>query len=219
MKLRKLKNIKYNLLNSELINIKFYLGINKFFVLFFNNKYMRGFRNQFSIFEIIYIKSFLKKNLKLIYKFHINNQKILFIGFKDVNKWTKFKVLFFKSKHYIISNFWLNGFLINRSEISKFFFKKLKKNSIKDFNEIFFTKKTPDLIVSVSNSSFETPYQEIFKIKIPSIFFLKNVSEKNCFNYQLLGNLTSNKSKIFIYLLLKSVLTLSLKNVVKKKNL
>jgi ribosomal protein S2 len=217
MKLQKLKNIKYNLLNSELIKIQFYFGVNKIFFFFFNSKYIKGFRNQYSIFEMFYIKSFLKKNLKLIYKYHVNNKKILFIGFKDLNKWTKFRMLFLKAKHYVISNIWLNGLLINSSEIQHFFLKKLKKKGIKQAFDLSYMDNSSDLIVFMTNNSFKMPLEEIDNLKVPSIFFLTNFSKKNCLAYYtMFGNFTSQKSKIFIYLLLKSVLTFS--KIVIKKN-
>lgn len=218
MKLKNYKNIRYNLVNSEFVKIKFYLGVNKLFFLFFNNNYILGFRNRFSVFEMLYIKVFLKKSLKLIYKYHINHKKILFVGFKDINKWTKFKLLFLKSKHFIVSNVWIRGFLVNRSEISATFKKILKKNYKKHyFFEMFFVDKTPDLAVFLANSSFKTPYKEINDYKVPFIILSNNYSTNFCFNYKVFGNITSHKSQIFLYLLLKSVLTFSKIDVNKKR--
>lgn len=218
MKLKNYKNFRYNLINSEFIKIKFYLGVTKLFFLFFNNRYILGFRNRYSVFEMLYIKAFLKKSLKLIYKYHINHKKILFIGFKDVNKWTKFKLLFLKSKHFIVSNFWIRGFLMNRSAIfatsKKIFKKKYKKHY---FLEMCFVDKTPDIAVFLSNSSFKIPYQEIKNYKIPFVLLSNNYSKNVCLNYKVFGNFVSYKSQIFLYLLLKSILTFSKIDVKKKR--
>jgi ribosomal protein S2 len=217
MKLRKLKNIKYNLLNYELIKIKFYLGVNKIFFYFFNSKYILGFRNQFSVFEMIYIKSSLKKKLKLIYTYHIENKKILFIGFSDLNCWTKFKLIIFKSKHFVTSNFWINGFLNNKAEALKGLQKKIKKFPTRVYNELFCLKTTPDLVVFLTNNSFKIPFQEINNLQIPSILLLNNFSKKYCLNYKVFGNFTSYKSQIFLYLLLKSLLTFKKNDVETEK--
>ena len=138
------------------------------------------------------------------------NKKILFIGFKDLNKWTNFKMLFFKAKHYAISNIWLNGFLMNSSEILYFFLKRFKSKTVKQAFDFNYMDNSFDLIVFMTNNSFEIPLKEIDNLKVPSIFFLTNYSKSNCLSYYtMFGNFTSSKSNIFIYLLFKSVLTFS----------
>jgi len=64
MKLKN-KTKQYNILNLKLINYRVFLGLNKIFFFFFDTKYIKGFRNNFSIFELLYTKSFLKKALKI----------------------------------------------------------------------------------------------------------------------------------------------------------
>lgn len=213
MKLSNYKNSSYNLINFEFIKVKFYLGVNKLFFLFSNSKYISGFRNKFSIFEMVYIKVFLKKALKLIYNYHVNNKKILFVGFNDINKWTKFKYLFLKSKHFTMSNFWVYGFLINKIGMDNFLKKNFKKLKNKQtYLELFSIKKTPDLIVFLTNNNFKIPYKEIDSYKIPSVIFSNNYTVTSFIAYKAFGNFTSKKSQIFVYLLLKSILTFSKTN-------
>ncbi len=96
MKIKKIKN--YNLINFYLLDSRNYLGLQKLSFYYLNSSYVLGFRNKFSLFNLKHTKNFIKKILLVIYKFHYNNKKILFIGFPNVLN-NKFNLLFNKTNH------------------------------------------------------------------------------------------------------------------------
>lgn len=207
MKIRKIKN--YNLINYNLLKSRNYLGLKKLSFYYLNSSYIIGFRNNFSLFNLKQTKNFLKKILLLIYKFHYNNKKILFIGFPNFFD-KNYNVLFNKTNHYFISyNNWIYNFFVNYRKI--IFIKKKKKLSYKDLNSLAFTNinKIPDLIV-VYNQTKETKIiKEILSTKIPFISFMNSSTTSYLLEYKILGGFHHLKTKNFIYLLLKSILTLS----------
>jgi ribosomal protein S2 len=210
MKLKN-KTKQYNILNLKLINYRVFLGLNKIFFFFFDTKYIKGFRNNFSIFELLYTKSFLKKALKIIYKFHKKKKKIFFVGFNDINMLTNYKLLFYKTKHSFVSDFWINNLLTNRAQVLYHFKRRLiKKNKInfKTATELFNILKTPDIVVMLNNNIIGLN-KEIEQSKLPLVLLLNNSNKINRLGYKVLGNFEALKSKIFVYLLLKSVLSFS----------
>ena len=219
MKTKKIK--KYNLINYSLLKSRNYLGLHKLSFYYLNSSYIIGFRNNLSVFNLKQTKNFIKKSLLLIYKFHYFNKKILFIGFPNfLNK--NFYTLFNTTNHYYISyDMWINNFFVNYKKIM--FLKKklllLKKNlSSKELKFMININKIPDLIV-VYNQTKETKIiEEILATKIPLISFMNSSTNSNLLEYKNLGGFHHFKAKIFIYLLLKSILTLSKKkSIVKKK--
>lgn len=212
MKTNKIKN--YNLINYNLLKSRNYLGLHKLSFCYLNSSYIIGFRNNFSVFNLKQTKNFLKKVLLLIYKFHYFNKKILFIGFPNfLNK--NYNLLFNKTNHYYISyDNWIYNFFVNYKQImllkKKLLLKKnLNKKEIKTFINI---NKIPDLIV-VYNQTKETKIiKEILSTKIPFISFMNSSTTSNLLDYKILGGFHHLKTKSFIYLLLKSILTLSTKS-------
>ena len=118
-----------------------------------NKLYNNNFKKVFDLKLIknkIYNKNYLniKKNLKIIYKFHTKNKKILFLG---INKKINFFVKLLKKNPnhtYITNNIWLNGILSNSAVFKHlcllkkknlftflFNFKSQKYNLIVIFNE------------------------------------------------------------------------------------
>jgi ribosomal protein S2 len=210
MKLKK-KTTQYNILNLKLINYRIFLGLNKIFFFFFDTKYIKGFRNNFSIFELLYTKSFLKKALKIIYKYHKKKKKIFFVGFNDIYTLTNYKLLFYKTKHSFISNFWVNNLLTNRVQVLYHFKRRLIKKKIINFKvatELFNILTTPDIVVMLNNK-FPGLDKEMAQSKLPLVSLLNNSNKVNRLGYKVLGNFEALKSKIFVYLLLKSVLSFS----------
>lgn len=209
----------YNLLNLELITFRAYLGLNKIYVFYLNCKYIKGFRNNFSVFELLYTKIHLKKVLKIIYKYNISKKKIFFIGFDDNNGFTNYKTLFLKTKHFFISDFWVHNLLLNKALVLDHFKKTLsskKKINSNMIDELFNILETPDLIISVNNNNFEL-YKEIIKLKLPLISLFNNSSKVRFLGYKIYGNFESVKAKIFIYLLFKALLSFSNINEKTKK--
>lgn len=148
----------------------------------FNNKFfnIKIFKyNQFYLKQKVLI---LKIILKLVYKFHILNKKILFILNANIF------YLFLKKikKHiFLINNFWVNGFFSNFKLFRYFsFYKKFSFNCS--------LKNNLHLIINLDNF-FKN---EIIKSKILSIFFYKT-------KIRQLYNLNSfNKIKLNLFFLL-----------------
>jgi ribosomal protein S2 len=207
MKIKKIKN--YNLLNYMLLKSRNYLGLKKLSFYYLNTSYILGFRNNFSLFNLSQTKNFLKKFLLIIYKFHYSNKKILFIGFPNfLNK--KFNLLFNKTNHYFINcNNRLYNFFSNYKQIL-LLKNKLKENKLKTIFNLNITT-IPDLIVVYNQTKEIKILKEIQSIKIPFVSFMASSSNLNTLDYKILGGFHNLKSKKFIYLLLKSILTLSIK--------
>lgn len=81
MKLKLQVSKFHNSLDQKLLKLKIYKGLKKIAFFFFNAKYIKGFRNNFSIFELLYTKLHLKKSLKILYKSKKKKKKILLFGF------------------------------------------------------------------------------------------------------------------------------------------
>lgn len=85
MKLK--KKSFYNLFNTRLIKVQSYKGLRKAAFFFLNAKYISGFRNLYTIFELNYTKLFIKKSLKIFFRFLKLKKAICFVGFnKNFNK-------------------------------------------------------------------------------------------------------------------------------------
>lgn len=145
MKIRNLTIYKTKLTKLNLINLKFF--------------------NKETISEIInvdQIKYQLKKALKIIYKFHMNDKKILFIGKPDERILTQLKT----SKH-----MWFNqsnkteGFITNDS------FNLRKKENKNKYN----------LIVILNSDNNENIIKEGYSAKIPTI---QINTQLNIFDYK-----------------------------------
>ena len=118
MKIKQITEKKYKLLKLKLIKTKIY-KLNK------NNKKI----NNLTIEEI---EHKLKKALNILYQFHLNNKKILFIcNPLSLNK--KIKSMLIKNNHSIINeSIWKNGTLsdTSKSNILNLFLKIKKKKTI-----------------------------------------------------------------------------------------
>jgi len=223
MKLKKINQKKYNLINKILLNTRSYLGLKKLSLYYLNSKYIQGFKNKFCIFEIIKTKIYFKNNIKIIYKYHCSNEKILFIGFPEIKN-DKFTNLFEKTKHYYIpSNVWVNNIIINKSQILYHLqnktFNNTKKNIdiLKNTNKILKIQKKPDLIV-LYNQNFElNATKESLNSHIPVITFLNSSYFSNQINYKIPVGSKNQKFDKFCYLLLKSLLSFSSKSPAKLK--
>jgi hypothetical protein len=67
---------------------------------------------------------------------------------------------------------------------------------------------TPDIVVMLNNK-FPGLDKEMAQSKLPLVSLLNNSNKVNRLGYKVLGNFEALKSKIFVYLLLKSVLSFS----------
>lgn len=139
----------------------------------------------------------IKKAIFLIYRYHINNKRVLFIG-TPLNLNKKFKKLFEKTNHiFIPESIWVSGILTNKESC----FKNLKKNRNSIDNKVLKSllplKKQSDLIVILGNFSNPSVIKEAFKTETPTIILNQNpntIVER--YGYTIPGNFTFTKKKI-----------------------
>jgi ribosomal protein S2 len=207
MKINKIKTHNFKLLKLKLIKTKIY-----------KEKY-----SKFIKIEDTNIR--LKKSLHIIYKYHINNKKILFIG-TPVNIDLTFKNLLQKTKHILIpTSLWLNGIITNQFSCFKYLFKNQKTINNKISKILFKIKNKSDLIVIFNTSDKISIINEGYSARIPIISIncnLEMTDEKS--SYKVPGNFELRKKKIrdtFFYSILTAVFKKTNKNIkqsLKKKS-
>ena len=75
LKLTLQRKLFLDLTTQKLTELRQYLGLKKLQFFYLNFKYLKGFRNNFSIFELTFSKLHFKKAIKLIYLFHSKKKK------------------------------------------------------------------------------------------------------------------------------------------------
>ena len=204
---------KNNLILSDLIKAKIYLGLNKSIRDPFIFSYLLGIRHNFCIFNLNKTLINLKKALKIIYKIHNSKKQILFVGFPEPYK-KKFLTLLKNKNHFFASDqSWINGLLTNGKDLFVYksnFLKNLelkKEKEKKFFYEIFgsvlYLNKKPDLIVIFNHSKSLDAFNEALKMHIPVISFLNSGNNPSKVDYPVPGNFTSNNAENFYYNLIK----------------
>lgn len=139
------------------------------------------------------IENRLKKALHIIYRYHTNNKRIIFIGNPlYLNK--KMKTLLTNTKHILIpESFWINGIITNKLS------KNLSKNNNNKISKILFNlNKNDNLIVIFNKNLNKNALEESYKAKFP-IISLNN----NCLNmsntrssYKIPGNFVFTNKKV-----------------------
>lgn len=163
----------------------------------------------------------LKKALCLIYLFHINNKKILFIG-NPMHIYNEIKKLLKNTKHIFIPlNLWLAGTTTNQKSYFKSLInQKIKENQIakKTMTQLKQIKEKSDLVVIMDETFNNQAIEENYNSRLPIIVFNSNLNpfdEKS--RYKIPGNFISSKNKLknnFFYSILYS--TLKKSNATKK---
>ena len=194
MKIKKTVNfnnklIFFKLIQSKILNKKHYL-------------------NNIKISEVKYR---LKKILFIIFKYHVINKRILFIG-TPFNKIEKLKS--FSNHIFIPKNIWIRGALSNK----KTYLNYLKTNKTITTKFFFKLKKNVDLIVILDNSTeLHDILNESYLSRIPSISVNSYLNiHFNKPSYKVPGNFKFYSKQInnVFFLLLLSILK---KNDFKKK--
>ena len=198
MKLNKINLYKNKILKLKLIQTKIYK------------------KNYNNFIKIEDISSRLKKALHIIYNYHINNKRIVFIG-TPINISYKFKKLLKKTKHILIpESIWISGLFTNQETCFKHLTKNPKFTNNKTSKTLFQLEKKIDLIVILDFNSNKEAINEAYLTKIPLIFL--NCDFKTLNNnliYKIPGNFKFTKKKIrdmFFYSILGATFKKSLKN-------
>jgi ribosomal protein S2 len=162
-----------------------------------------------------YIELHLKNILQIIYRYHRNQKKIVFIGI-PVNFQKKFSKILKKTRHIAISqSIWINGVLSNHFAIFRYLYKKRLKNIEKKkrvYNKtidfLISVIKRPDLVVIFNQNMERNALNETYKLKIPTITLGNNLYFDTKSSYQVPGNfkVIHKKKEHAIFLVLISIL-------------
>ena len=204
MKIRKIKKFQYTLLKLNLIKDQVYKKkIQK-------NNYDDVFNIKTEIIEL-----HLKRALQIIYKYHINHKKILFIGVPQ-NFQKKFSNILKKTKHIAIpKSIWINGVLSNRSAIFRHLYLKRQKNiekkmrlQNKTISFLMSVIRQPDLIIIFNQDLEKNALNETYKLKLPIITLNSNLFFDTKSSYKIPGNFQSIYKKTYhaVFLILISIL-------------
>lgn len=193
MKINKITSYKYNLLTLKLIKTKIYK------------------KNQNHFIKIENISTKLKKALHIIYKYHTNNKRILFVGV-PLSVTIHFNNFLKNTKHTLIpKSMRANGIITNQESYFKHRSKNQKIRNDKISKFLFQIKKKSDLIVIFDSKSNISVLNESYTTKIPivSINCDSNILDIKS-NYKVPGNFKFVGKKIR-NTLLYSILILTLK--------
>lgn len=146
-----------------------------------------------------------KKSINIIFKYHKNNKRILFIGSPQIFE----NLINSKTIHTAMPDFldFRNKLTIN-SYISKTL--KLNKHLFNNKNFLLSKlKKKPELIVMFNHIQKESVIKETTLAKIPIIEFNANRDRENwSYNYAVQGSMNINKNKTIdniFYIILNSL--------------
>jgi len=201
MKINKITIYKTKILKLNLIKTKIY----------------KKSHNNFIKIEDIYSR--IKKALHIIYNYHINNKRILFVGAPMQTYMTsKFKKLFYNTKHKIIPEYvWMSGVLTNRGLNSQDSPKNLNPINNKASKTLLQLTKKSDLIVILDSFSSKKATAEANLACIPTItlnYDFKLIN--NNLNYKIPGNFKFTKKKTrdtFFYSIVAATLKKAKKTV------
>lgn len=152
------------------------------------------------------IEIHLNKISNILYKYHVANKRILFLGFP-----THFSKILKKTKHILIPEFtWFNGMLSNRTLDSMSSTEKtqLPKNI---FSLLLKLKKKIDLVIIYNLDTKSTAVQESYLSQIPVITLTHKLDILNCkTSYNSFGNYCFKNEKMknnnFFFSFLKTTL-------------
>lgn len=195
MKLKNIKKYSNKLLKFKIIQNKVY------------NK--KQHLNNIKIEDIEYR---LKKIFNIIYKYHIFDKKILFVG-PELSSIENFQIKFLlkSTKHvFIPTNFWVRGAISNNKTYFKHSTKNRKSLDNKISKLLFQLKNKVDLIVLLDESNSLNVSSEGYESRIPIISLNSYLNiHHNKSSYRVPGNFQFNNKKIldnFFYSLLISTL-------------
>lgn len=164
------------------------------------------------------IESRLKKALKIIYLYHINNKKIIFVGNPlNINK-EIIKLLKNTNHIFIPKSAWIAGIITNSNPSFKFLLKK-SINLNKISQRVLQLKKKSDLVVIMDKKLDLIALEEGYSSKLPIITLNSDLNPfDHKSSYKVPGNFILPKNKFknnFFYSILTS--TLKKSNFQKKR--
>ena len=145
-----------------------------------------------------------KNALNIIFKFHSDNKKILFVG-TPLQLTKQLKNLLKNTNHLTIpEKIWFNGILTNTKIIFKFLFKKLLKKNKNTLKFLFNLTIRNDLIVILNEYLSVAFLKEISKKQLPIISLNYNNVDLKKLNstYKIQQNNYKNNNKFFFSILI-----------------
>lgn len=155
------------------------------------------------------IEVYLKQVLNIIFKYHINNFKILFIGFPLVSKTKQIKLINFTNHNFISEKSWMSGIFRNRFSVVNYLKLIQSQNFSKNLKLLLKIKTKPHLVVIFSQKLETDAINECYKTGIPILSFNSNFLDIFKVTYKTIGNFefTQQNMKMiyffFFYSLLK----------------
>ena len=194
MKITTLKKSKTKLLKLKLLKTKIYKNEKNLDYLLLKGLEIR-----------------LKKILHIIYKFHIANKKILFIGTPLRLNYQIKQILKNKKHSFIPESVWMSGIITNSKPSFKHLIKQNAVNKNKTSKFLFTLKSQTDLIVVLNENLNLTALKESSLKRVPTISLnvSYNSSNSDLAIYKAMGNYNFTKKTIrnnLFFLLLSSVL-------------
>lgn len=153
----------------------------------------------------------LKRILHIIYKFHVNNKKILFIG-TPLKLNNQIKQLLKDKKHsFVPESIWMSGIITNASSSFKHLVKRHAIDNDKTSKLLFSLKNQADLILVLNESLNVTALTESSSKRVPTISLntTYNLKDSNLSTYKVPGNFSFSEKKArnnLFFLLLGSLL-------------
>lgn len=199
MKINKTAAHKHKLLKLKLIKTKIYK------------------KNHNNFIQIEDIVNRLRKALHVIYKYHANNKRILFVG-SPLHIDSQLKKLIKNTKHTIIpESIWMSGLLTNKDACFKYLSKNQRSVNSKISEILFQVKKKSDLVVILNASSNTTALNEGYLTRIPVISLNCNLDITDPKpSYKIPGNFKFTQKKVrntFFYSILSATLKKAKKNI------
>lgn len=117
-----------------------------------------------------------KQALQIIYKYHINNKKILFVGFpNDIEN--KFQIILKDTNHILIPNsFWMNGIITNPKKCLNYLFNNHKLVNTKISKILFLLNTKVDLVVILDSIAAKNILNESYVAKIPVVYLNEDLN-------------------------------------------
>ncbi len=150
----------------------------------------------------------LKKALHVIYKYHINNKRILFIGV-PVHTDKETKNLINSTKHtFIPESAWVNGIITNKVSCFKYLSENPKATANKSSKLLLKLRNKSDLVVVFDKVADKDALNESYLARIPVISLncdLNLLNNKS--TYKIPGNFNFTKKKVrndFFFSILKA---------------
>jgi ribosomal protein S2 len=194
MKITKLNKHRTKLLKLKLLKTKIYKNQTNFNYMLLKD-----------------IEARLKKALHVIFRFHVANKKILFIG-TPIKLNSQIKQLLKDKKHSFIPELiWMNGIVTNSNPSFKHLLKRHAIDSDQTSKFLFNLKNQTDLIVVLNEKLNLTALEESSLKRVPTISLNSNygLSNIDLSTYKVGGDYNFNKKETrnnLFFLLLSSVI-------------